>query len=93
MSKDYASSGIDFTYHQADLEEVRSDTHEDVNLPEEVEVEGRHSIVVRDPGEEVHEDELGVALSSVAWLLVRRGLPLRSAFDDDDGWCTPARDS
>jgi hypothetical protein len=42
------------TYHQANLEKVRSDTHQDVNLAEEVKVERSHAVVVCDPREKVH---------------------------------------
>ena len=62
-------------------------------LSEEVEVEGGHPVVECDAREEVHEDELTVALSSVARLLVRRCLLLRSALDDDDGRCPATRNS
>lgn len=36
------------TYHKANLEEVRSDTHENVDFPEQIEIERAHPIVVGD---------------------------------------------
>ena len=44
------------TNHQANFEEVRSNTHKDMDFSEQVEVEGRHPVVVCDTREEIHKD-------------------------------------
>ena len=81
------------TYHQTNLEKVRRNTHKYVDLPEEVEIQRCHTIVIRDPGEEVHEDELTVSFSSITWLLLRRGLLLCTALDHDDSGSAASSDS
>lgn len=73
------------TYHQADLVEIRRHSRQDLDLPEQVKVEGRHPVVVRNGAEKVHKDELRVSLSSVAGLAVGN-LERHAALDDDDGW-------
>ena len=57
-----------------------------MDLPEKVEVKGGHAIIVGDAREEVHEDELRVALAAVAWLLVVQLFLLRAAFHDNERW-------
>ena len=49
-----------------------------MDLPEEVEVKGGHAIIVGDAREEVHEDQLTVALAPVPRLLVCSCLLFRS---------------
>jgi hypothetical protein len=73
-------------YHQCDFEKVRCDAHEHLNLSEHVVIERTESIVVRDAGEEIHQDQLTIALSTIAWLFLVGGLSFRPAFDDDNGW-------
>ena len=68
-----------FTYHQADLEEVRSYTHEDMDFSEEVKVEGGHPVVVCDTREEIHENKLTVPFSSVSRFLPCSSLCFSSA--------------
>ena len=79
-----AYDGNSETYHETDFKEIRSNTHEDMDLAEEVEVERRHPIVVGNTREKVHENQLTVALASVAGLLVCGRLPLGPAFHHDD---------
>ena len=55
-----------------------------MDLAEEVEIEGGHPVVVRDAGEEVHQDQLTVAFAPVTRLLVRRSFCFRSALHDDN---------
>ena len=63
-----------------------------MDLAEKVEIEGAHSVVVGDSGEEVHEDQLTVALAPVPRLLVCSCLLFRSTLHDDDGGRSSARD-
>ena len=58
------------TDHQTDFKEVRRDTHEDIDFSEKIEIQRGHSVVVGDAGEEVHEDQLTVALATIAGFLV-----------------------
>lgn len=71
-------------YHQYHLKEVGGDTHQDLDLSEQIEIQRRHAVVIRDAGEEIHQDELAIAFSAISWFLVRRGFLLCSTFDDDD---------
>jgi hypothetical protein len=56
-----------------------------MNLPEQVEIERGHPVVVRDAREKVHEYELAVAFASVAGLLVLGGFGCCSTLDHDHG--------
>lgn len=53
-----------------------------MNFTEHVEVEWGHAIIISDPREEVHQDELTVTLATIAGLLVRR-LGFCSALDNN----------
>ena len=64
-----------------------------MDLPEEIKVERRHSIIVGDPGEAVHQDELTVSLASVARFLVIERLLFGATFDNDDGRGATTSDS
>ncbi|KAI3482907.1 hypothetical protein L1887_54229 [Cichorium endivia] len=74
--------GVD---HEAELEKVGRDAHERVHLAEEVIVERRHAIVVRDTLEEVHEDHLRVTLAAVTGLRVARLFGCTALDNDDHG--------
>ena len=63
-----------------------------MDLAEEIEVEGGHPVVVGDTGEEVHENQLTVALATIARFLLRRRLRLCPALHDDDGRSPPTSD-
>ena len=63
-----------------------------MDLAEEIEIEWAHPIVVGDAGEEIHENQLTVALASIARLLVRSRLLLRAALHNDDRGRPPAND-
>ena len=80
------------THHETNFKEIGSDTHEDMDLAEEIKIEGAHPIVVGDAGEEVHEDQLTVALAPIPRFLVRSCLLFRSTLHDDDGGRSSARD-
>ena len=56
-----------------------------MDLPEQVEIKRRHPVVIGDAREEVHEDELTVALATIARLLVRRSFCFCSTLHDDYG--------
>lgn len=71
------------THHENSLKIIRGDTHQSLDLSKQVEVQWRHSIVVGDSREEVHEDELRVSLPSVTGLLVFR-FAGHAALDDND---------
>lgn len=58
------------SYHQADLKEIRSYTHKHMDFTEHVKVKWSHAIIISDPRKEVHQDELTVALATIARLLV-----------------------
>ena len=58
------------TDHQANFKKVRRDAHENVDFAEKIEVQRGHSVIVRDAGEKVHEDQLTVALATVTGFLV-----------------------
>ena len=75
------------THHQTNFKEIRGYTHQDVDLTEEVEIQGGHAIVIGDTREEVHENELTVSFASITRLLLRGCLNFGSTFYDDDGWC------
>lgn len=60
----------ELSYHQADLKEIRSYTHKHMDFTEHVKVEWGHAIIISDPREEVHQDELTVALATIAGLPV-----------------------
>ena len=90
--RETAYDGNSETHHETDFKEIRSNTHEDMDLAEEVEVERRHPIVVGDTREEVHEDQLTVALASVAGFLLRSCLRLRPALYDDNSGGPSASD-
>ena len=81
------------THHEANLKEIRGDSHQDVDLPEKIEVEWCHPVVVGDPREEVHQYELAVSLSTVARLLASGGLGLCTALDDNYRGRPASRDS
>lgn len=80
-------------YHQADFKKVGCYTHEYVDLPEHVEIEGSHPVVVCDTGEKVHQDELTVSLSSVPRFLLRRSLSFCTTLHDDYRGRPATRDS
>ena len=73
------------TYHQTNFEEVRRDTHENMDFAEKIEVERCHPVVVCDTREEVHEDQLTVTLATVTRLFVGRGLRFSTTLYDNDG--------
>ncbi len=81
------------THHKANLKEIGRYAHENVDLAKEVKVEGGHAVIVRDAGEEIHQNELTIPLSSVARLLVSGSLGFSPAFYDNDSWCTAASHS
>lgn len=70
-------------YHETNFKEVWRNTHKDVNLAEQIEVERRHPVVVRNTREEIHEDKLTVTLSPVARFLFCGCLLLSAALDND----------
>lgn len=78
------SQCLEETHHQADFEEIGRNAHEDMNLPEQVEIERRHPVVVRDMGKKVHQDKLTVALSSITGFLVFGSLLFGTTLDDND---------
>ena len=55
-----------------------------MDFPEKVKVERRHAIVVSYAREKVHEYELAVPFTAIAWFLVGNGLCISTTFDDDD---------
>ena len=61
-----------------------------MNLAKEVKVQRSHAVIIGDTREEIHEDELAITLATVARLLVRSCLCLRSTFHDDDSRSTTA---
>ena len=81
----FSGYGLTKAYHQTHFKEVRSDTHEDMNLPEEIIIQRRHPIVVRDAGEEIHENELAVTFATVSRLLLCSRFSFGTAFYEDDG--------
>lgn len=80
------------THHEANLEEVRRDTHQTLSLSEQVKIKRTHSIVVGNPREEVHQDHLRISFSTIPRLLVFRFF-WWSTFDDDDSWCSMSCDA
>lgn len=60
-----------------------------MDLTKQIKVQGGHAIIVCDVSEEVHQDELTIAFSSVACLLLN-GLGLGTTLDDHDGRCATA---
>lgn len=88
-----SSNVTENTHHQANLEEVRGNTHENLDLAEKVKVQRGHTIVICDAGKEIHKDELAISLSSVARLLVMARFGLCPTLDNDDRWCTTASNS
>lgn len=70
-------------HHETSLEEIRRDTHKDLNLPEHVKVQRRHPVIVGYSREEIHQNQLAVAFASIARLLFGLGFPLGSAFNDN----------
>ena len=89
----YRGQKVAFTHHQHYLKKVWRDSHENVDLPKQIEIQRSHPIIVCDTREEIHEDELAITLSSIARLLVDRCLLFRTTFDDDDRWCPTTSDS
>lgn len=83
----YMSAGAwALTHHQDYLEEIRSHTHQHVDLSKHVKVQGAHPIVISNAREEVHQDQLRIPLASISRFLVSR-LGRHSAFDNDNGGC------
>jgi hypothetical protein len=78
------------THHQADLKEVRRNTHQGVDLPEQVEIKRGHPIVICDAREKVHENKLAISFATVSRLFVAGSLGLRSALDNNDSGRTTA---
>ena len=63
-----------------------------MNFTEKVKVKRAHSVVVGDAGEKVHENQLTVALATVAGFLLSSSLNLRPAFHHNDRRSPPASD-
>lgn len=55
-----------------------------MDLPEQVEIQRRHTIIISHPREKVHEDQLRIPFSSITRFLLSRSLLLRAAFHDDN---------
>ena len=69
------------SYHQADFKKIRGYAHKHMDFTEHVKVEWSHAIIISDPREEVHQNELTVALATIARFLIC-GLCFRSALDN-----------
>lgn len=78
-------------HHETNFKKVWCNTHKDMDFPEKVEVERRHAIIVSYAREKVHQNELAVALSAIAWFLVGNRLCISTTFDDDDCGCPTTR--
>jgi len=77
------------THHQANLKVIRGDTHQRLDLSKDIEIQRRHSVIIRDSRKEVHEDQLRIPLSPVSRFLVLC-FPWHTALDNDDGRCPMA---
>jgi hypothetical protein len=75
------------TYHQRNFEKVGSDTHQYLDLSEQIKIQGTHSIVISDTRKKVHQDQLAVPFTTVSWLLVVGSFVFGPALYNDDGWC------
>ena len=57
-----------------------------MDFSEQIKIKRCHPVIVSNAGEEVHEDQLAVALATISRFLFSPGFLLRTTFDNDDRW-------
>lgn len=64
-----------------------------MQFAEEVKVERGHPVVIRDAREEVHQDKLTVAFSSITRFLFSCSFLFRAALDNNNRGCASSRNN
>ena len=89
------AKSIDYqiAHHEAYFEEIGCDSHQYVNFAEEIKIQRRHPVVIRNARKEIHENQLAIPLATIARFLVRCSFLFGATLDNDDSRCSATSDS